>query len=292
MPELPEVEAVRRGIAANLLGKKITAIDLSLPKLIEAPPGMSLDDLVDAHIVDVERRGKYLAIGFPEVVAVLHLKLAGQVVLRDSQGGGFSAGHPVPAFDAELPHKSTHLVFEFEDGSRLYITDIRHFTRLRLMPRDDLAAYWVDTKLGPDTISDDFTLESFRERIKRRKQARIKPLLLDQGFVAGLGNIYVDESLYRAGIHPERKAVDLSVDEVERLYHAIVEILEIAVPIGGAAILNGKATPEHGVFPFIHGREGEPCLNCGTAIIKTRVNNRGTYLCPECQPAHEPASID
>lgn len=286
MPELPEVEAIRTGISTHLVGKRVTGIALSLPKLIEAPPGLALDDLLNETLVGVERRGKYLAIFFPGIAAMLHLKLAGQVVLRDGPGGGFSAGHPVPAFDAELPHKSTHLILDFDDGSRLYVTDIRHFTRIRLMPTDDLDAYWESINLGPDTIAPEFTLELFQERISRRRQARIKPLLLDQSFVAGLGNIYVDESLHRAGIHPERKASELSPDEIERLYEAIVEILEIAVPIGGAEILNGKAIPDHGGFPFIHGREGEPCLTCGTPITKTRVNNRGTYLCPDCQTLH------
>ncbi|MEZ4569255.1 MAG: bifunctional DNA-formamidopyrimidine glycosylase/DNA-(apurinic or apyrimidinic site) lyase [Thermomicrobiales bacterium] len=284
MPELPEVEAIRTGIDAQLIGKRVVSYDLSLPKLIEAPSGMSLDQILDQPLEGVERRGKYLAIIFPDVVGVVHLKLAGQVVLRDAPAGGFQAGHPVPAFNAELPHKSTHLVLSFDDGSKLYLTDIRHFTRIRLMPRDELPAYWDSIKLGPDTRSAEFTLEVFRERMARRRQARIKPLLLDQSFVAGLGNIYVDESLYRAKIHPERKASELTDAEIEALFEAIGAILDIAVPLGGAEILNGKAVPDHGGFPFIHGREGEPCLECGTPIRKFRVNNRGTYICPECQP--------
>lgn len=284
MPELPEVEAVRTGIQTQLLGKRIAGIDLRLPKLIEAPPGLTLDAIVNAPLEAVERRGKYLALTFHDIVAVLHLKLAGQVSLRGGAVPGFSAGHPVPAFDAELPHKSTHLIIEFEDRATLYITDIRHFARIRLMPRDELCDYWESINLGPDTRSPDFTLDAFRERMARRRQARIKPLLLDQSFVAGLGNIYVDESLYRAGIHPERKAASLSDDEIDALYTAIIEILDIAVPLGGAEILNGKAVPDHGAFPFIHGREGEPCMNCGTLIVKTRVGGRGTYICPVCQP--------
>ena len=283
MPELPEVEALRTGIDTQLIGKVVTSYDLRLPKLIEAPEAMSLDQIVGQSISHVDRRGKYLAICFPNIVGILHLKLAGQAVLRGGSGLGFAAGHPVPAFDADLPHKSTHLMIHFDDGATLYITDIRHFTRLRLLPPDELITYWNDLKLGPDTRSSEFTNEAFHDRIARRRQARIKPLLLDQRFVAGLGNIYVDESLYRAKIHPERLAPSLSPDEIDRLYLAIGEILDIAVPIGGAAILNGKASPEHGAFPFIHGREGEPCLSCGTTIVKTRVNNRGTYTCPECQ---------
>ncbi len=285
MPELPEVEAIRTGIDTQLIGRRVTGYNLTLPKLIDAPPGLTLDNIVGQPIESVERRGKYLALLFPDLVGVLHLKLAGQVVLRDGDVAGFSAGHPVPAFDAELPHKSTHLTIDFEGGSRLYVTDIRHFTRLRLMPRDELQDYWESVRLGPDARSPEFTVERFKERLASRIQARIKPLLLDQSFIAGLGNIYVDESLHRAGIHPERKAASLTEDETEALYFAIVEILDIAIPIGGAEILNGKAIPDHGAFPFIHGREGQPCLTCGTTIVKTRVNGRGTYICLNCQPS-------
>ena len=284
MPELPEVEAVRRGIDTHLIGKRIRGYELTLPKLVEAPSGLTLDEIVGQAITTVERRGKYLALIFPSVAAVLHLKLAGQVVLEDEGVRLFAAGHPVPAFDAELPHKSTHLIIEFEAGCKLYVTDIRHFTRIRLMPVEDLGEYWVGIKLGPDALSPDFTLGCFRSRLARRRKARLKPLLLDQGFVAGLGNIYVDESLHRAGIHPERLAPTLTNEEIGRLYQSIHEILEIAVPIGGAEILNGKAGPEHGEFPYIHGREGEPCLRCQSPIVKTRVNGRGTYLCVRCQP--------
>lgn len=285
MPELPEVEAARRGIAEQLQCKPVTSIDLRLPKLLIAPDGLSLSNLTGQSIEATERRGKYLALTFPELVAIIHLKLAGQIVARGDDIPGFAAGHPVPAFDSELPHKSTHLIVGFDDGSQLYVTDIRHFTRIQLMDRDDLDAYWGKLGLGPDLLSDAFTLDYLHEKIARRSRSKIKPLLLDQKFLAGLGNIYVDESLYRARIHPERLASSLSDEEIERLYAAINEVIEIAVPLGGAKIVHSKAIPPLGEFPFVHGREGEPCPVCGNVIVKTRVNNRGTYLCPTCQPA-------
>jgi len=196
---------------------------------------------------------------------------------------GFAAGHPVPAYDAPLPHKSTHLTLTFENGAKLYLTDIRHWARVHLMPTDDLPDYFAPLRLGPDAIGPGFTYDWFHERIRSRKLARLKPLLLDQTFLAGLGNIYVDEALHRARLHPERLARTLTDDEIDRLYDAIVAILAIAVPIGGASILNGKASSDHGAFPFIHGRKGHPCLTCGSEIVKTRVNDRGTYLCVRCQ---------
>lgn len=284
MPELPEVEAARRGIADQLTGKPITHIDLRLPKLIIAPDMLSINLLTGQAIEATERRGKYLALLFPELVAMIHLKLAGQLAGRGPDIPGFAAGHPVPAFDAELPHKSTHLIITFEGGSKLYLTDIRHFARIQLMDRDDLPDFWEKLRLGPDVLTNQFTLDYMRERLPRRARSKIKPLLLDQSFLAGLGNIYVDEVLHRAKLHPERLAGSLDDDEIARLFTAINQIMAIAVPIGGAQIVHSKAIPEIGEFPFIHGREGEPCTQCGNEIIKTRVNNRGTYLCLTCQP--------
>lgn len=285
MPELPEVEAVRRGIDRDFTGKRITSIDLRLPKLVEDPYGIGLDSLLGREIEGIERRGKYLALCFDDIVPMMHLKLAGQVIGRGPAIAGFSAGHPVPAFDAEMPHKSTHLILWFEDDSVLYLTDIRHFGRVQLMPRDLLEEHWAGLRLGPDLLSGTFTREWFHEAIGRRKQARLKPLLLDQSFIAGLGNIYVDESLFLARLHPEKLARTLTADEIDRLFDAIQQVMEVAVPIGGAQILNGKALPDSGDFPLIHGREGQACVNCGGTYVKTRVNNRGTYLCPNCQPA-------
>lgn len=284
MPELPEVEAARRGIAEQLLDDAIVAYDLRLPKLIVAPDGLGLDQIVGRRLTEVRRHGKYLTLFAGDMALVVHLKLSGQLVGRGGSIPGFAAGHPVPAFDVELPHKSTHLTLDFQSGARLYLTDIRHFARVQVMPVDALEPYVRSLRLGPDAISAPFTREWFRAALARRTQARLKPLLLDQTFVAGLGNIYVDEALHRARLHPERIAGSLSAYEADRLYDAIVDILAIAVPIGGASILNGKATPDIGEFPFVHGRAGAACVHCGAAIVKERVNGRGTYRCPSCQP--------
>jgi len=284
MPELPEVEAARRGIADQLIGERIDGVELRLPKLIIAPDGLSGDVLAGRSIEGVQRHGKYLTLELGDLNAVIHLKLSGQLVARGDAIPGFAAGHPVPAYDAPLPHKSTHLILTFGNDAQLFLTDIRHFARVTLMDAGDWPTYILRLRLGADAISDAFSREWFHARIRARTQAWLKPLLLDQTFLAGLGNIYVDESLYRAVLHPERLANTLTEDDIDRLYDAIVAIMEIAVPIGGAHILNGKAKPEHGTFPFIHGRAGEPCLTCGTEIVKERVNGRGTYRCPVCQP--------
>lgn len=284
MPELPEVEAARRGIAEQLARHAIETIDLRLPKLFASPPGLSADSLVGRTILGVRRHGKYLTLDFGDLSAVVHLKLSGQIVARGEGIPGFAAGHPVPAYDAPLPHKSTHLIVTFSHRASMYLTDIRHFARVQLMPSGDIDAYLAKLKLGVDAIAPDFTESLFHERLRRRSAARLKPLLLDQTFVAGLGNIYVDEALHRARLHPERLARTLSDDEIVRLFDAIVATMDIAVPIGGAHILNGKAGTESGAFPFVHGRRDMPCHVCGATIIKERVNQRGTYRCPVCQP--------
>ncbi len=283
MPELPEVEGARRGIAEQLVGRQVIGYELWLPKLIVANDGLSLDSLQGDTLTNAERFGKYLLLTFDGISAVIHLKLSGQLIARGDGIPGFAAGHPVPAYDAPMPHKSTHLRLDFEGDAHLYLTDIRHFARVWLMPHEDVPDYLKGLKLGPDVISSEFSARLLRQQLERRPGTKIKPALLDQSVVAGIGNIYADETLWQARIHPERLVGSLSDGELRRIYNGIVKTMEYAVPIGGAHILHTKAQPEVGEFPFVHGREGLPCPRCGTTIIKTRVNNRGTYICPKCQ---------
>lgn len=286
MPELPEVETARRGIAEQLVGCRLLNIELFRPDLLLDQDGLSLDALKGRRLDAVERHGKYLVLHFEAVSAVIHLKLAGQLVARGEGIPGFAAGHPVPAFDAPLPHKSTHLRFDFDcsaHGATLYLTDIRHFASVWLLHREDVPEFIANLKLGLDVTDPAFSVAVLKRQLARRKTGKLKPTLLNQQVVAGLGNIYVDESLWQAKLHPERVASSLKPAELKRLYDGIQTTMSYALPIGGAKVLNGKALPEIGEFPFVHGREGQPCQRCGTTIIKTRVDGRGTYLCPRCQ---------
>lgn len=285
MPELPEVEAARRGIAEQLVGKTLVGYTLYRPSLLHAPDGLSLDQLVGQRLVAVNRWGKHLWLTFEQLGLLLHLKLTGQLVARGAAIPGFAAGHPVPAYDAPLPHKSTALQLDFCPDAHLYLTDVRSFARAWLWPPEAIAAMVQELRLGPDLLSPDFTREAFIQRLTRRREGQLKPVLLDQRVVAGLGNIYVDESLWQAQLHPARRVGTLTLPEIDRLYEAIKTVMEVAVPIGGARILHGKALPPPGEFPFVHGRAGQPCLRCGTTILKIVVGQRGTYLCPHCQPA-------
>ncbi len=283
MPELPEVEAARRGIAEQLLGRVCTGYELYRPRLLVAAPGRSLETIVGQPLTGVGRHGKYLWLAFPTLSLLVHLKLTGQLVARGESIPGFAAGHPIPPYDAPLPHKSTALRLDFAPDIQLFLTDTRHFARVQLLLPEELAAALTAARLGIDVQSDAFTLEALRAALARRCGTRLKAALLDQSVVAGLGNIYVDESLWRAMLHPERRVGSLNEQEIARLYGAIREVVAIAVPLGGAKILHGRAVPPVGEFPFVHGRAGQPCIRCGTPIAKQVVAGRGTYLCPTCQ---------
>jgi len=289
VPELPEVEAARCGIAEQLTGRRVTGFELYRPRLLQALPGRGLELLRGTYLIEVGRWGKYLWLVFESLATLVHLKLTGQLVARGSTVPGFAAGHPVPPFDAPLPHKSTALRLDFEPDVALYLTDVRHFARLWLLPVDELANTLASLRLGPDLLSTEFTFETFRQRLERRRSRRLKPVLLDQTVVAGIGNIYADESLWQAQLHPEHVVGELAEDELRRLYDGIQETMRLAVPLGGARIVHGKAVPPIGQFPFVHGRAGQPCPRCGAPVVKVQVDGRGTYLCQLCQPSPDAA---
>jgi formamidopyrimidine-DNA glycosylase len=212
---------------------------------------------------------------------LIHLKIAGQVAIFTPDGARHFAGHPVPKPDAEFPHKSTHIDFIFDDGTIFYLSDIRQFGWLRLMPVEDVEAAIAAFGFGPEGTLPASMLRSLEPRMTTRS-IPIKTLLLDQKFVAGLGNIYVDEALFRAMIHPARPASSLTGPERKRLLEAIPWALGEGLKQGGAKIINSRAVPID-EFPAVHGRQGEPCFRCGTSIVKIRVGQRGTYYCPTCQ---------
>jgi formamidopyrimidine-DNA glycosylase len=214
---------------------------------------------------------------------VVHLRLAGQLAHRGPDDRDLAhGGHPVPAFHLPLPHKQTQLILELDDGSRVYLTDIRQFGRVWVMPDPGVEPFLAASNLGPEPLSDAFSHSLFVERLARRSRAPLKPLLLDQTFIGGIGNIYADEILFRAGLSPLTKGDNLTPEQQETLYQAIRDVLEYAVANGVAEILNGRANPARS-FPLVHGRAGSPCPRCGTPIAKTRVVGRGTYSCPSCQ---------
>lgn len=274
-----------RGIVAReLTGRELASTHLTLLKLMRDSPLPDLELLVGSTLIGTDRRAKVMVTHWSNHFSVLtHFKLSGQLTVIRPDGTRVMAGHPVPGPEGPLPHKSTHLTLTFTDGSVLYYNDLRQFGWWRLMPADDvpaaLAAFnFAAEGVGADRISvDDLGAKLARRRIP------LKQALLDQTVVAGLGNIYVDEALHHARLHPERPANSLSPDELVTIHEAISWSLERGLEQGGADIRNNKAHPRDG-FPAIHARKGEPCTTCGSEILKIVVGTRGTYYCPVCQP--------
>jgi formamidopyrimidine-DNA glycosylase len=288
MPELPEVETIRRIVARELTGLQLTAVELTLPKLLRDSPLPALDLLLGHTLAGADRRAKVLITHWSDGLSLLtHFKLAGQLAVLRPDGRRVVAGHPVPDPEGAFPHKATHLTLQFHDSTIVYYSDIRQFGWWRLMPTAAVAAALAAFQFGPEGTGDaTFDRAHLAERLAKRR-IPIKQALLDQTVVAGLGNIYVDEALHRARIHPAQPANTLTPEDIARVHEAISWALERGIEQGGAAIRRGKAFPRDG-FPAIHARQGEPCTTCGSAIVKVTLGGRGTYYCPVCQSA--PAS--
>ncbi|ARU59713.1 DNA-formamidopyrimidine glycosylase [Tumebacillus avium] len=275
MPELPEVETVRRGLEALVLGKTIDHVTVSLPRIIRMPDDVQQFALMlQGHTIDaVERRGKYLLLGIGPYTLVSHLRMEGRY-------GIYRSDEPM--------EKHTHVIFHFTDGTELRYKDVRQFGTMDLLPRGEYALLPGLASLGPEPLAESFTADVLQTALKNRRSGKIKVLLLDQTFVAGLGNIYVDEVLFQSGIHPEASGPDLQSEQIERLHAAIVAVLAQSVELGGSSVksyVNGYGQ-EGGMQHLlkVYGHEDNPCPNCGTEIAKTRIGGRGTHFCPSCQP--------
>jgi formamidopyrimidine-DNA glycosylase len=287
MPELPEVETMRGIVARELVGRELASAQLTLPKLMRDSPLPDLDLLCGSTLIDTDRRAKVMVTHWSNHLSLLtHFKLAGQLTVVRPDGTRVMAGHPVPGPEGPLPHKSTHLTMSFADGSILYYSDIRQFGWWRLMPTDDIPSALAAFNFAPEGVGTErITVEDLGAKLARRR-IPVKQALLDQTLVAGLGNIYVDEALHHARLHPERPANSLTDSEIHAIHEAISWSLERGLEQGGADIRNGRANPRDG-FPAIHARKGEPCTTCGREILKIVVGSRGTYYCPVCQPTPE-----
>jgi len=275
---------MRRIVERHLVGRTVASQQLTLPKLIRDSPISSLDPIVGRAISAARRRAKILIVDLSDELSLLiHFKLAGQLAVVSPDGERHVAGHPVPKPEGMYPHKSTHWTVTCNDGSIAYYSDIRQFGWIRLMATGDVHAALAAFAFGPEAVGEArISPEALRDRLARRT-IPIKQALLDQGVLAGLGNIYVDEALHAAKIHPARSANSVNDVELGLLYPAISWALERGIEQGGAKIIHSRAYPRDG-FPAVHARAGEPCTHCGATIIKLRVGNRGTYICESCQP--------
>ncbi|HVV66786.1 MAG TPA: bifunctional DNA-formamidopyrimidine glycosylase/DNA-(apurinic or apyrimidinic site) lyase [Candidatus Saccharimonadales bacterium] len=287
MPELPEVETVRIGLSKFLPGREIAAIDFDWPKSFPNAESDVKEFAVGAKIVTVERRAKVLLIELSSKYSlVIHLKMTGQLVFRSAKER-FGAGHPNNSLVGELPDKSTRVTIVFTDGSRLFFNDQRKFGWMRLLPTAEVVNLDFFKKVGPEPLAADFTWQQMRDRLMRRKNTNIKAALLDQTVIAGVGNIYADEALWGAKIHPATPVSRLTAPQFHKLYDELIYVLELSIEKGGSTDRNYvDAAGKRGSymsFARVFRREGQPCPRCGHTIEKIRVAGRGTHICPHCQ---------
>ena len=273
MPELPEVETVRRGLERLVVGKTIEQVRVRYAKMIGTGVDSFVHDLPGQTIERIGRRGKYLLFYLTGVVLVSHLRMEGKYLFYS---------------DAVPERKHAHVFFEMTDGGTLVYEDVRKFGTMELLRKDQLEAYFAARKLGPEPTEADFLLPPFAAALSRSKKP-IKPYLLEQTLVVGLGNIYVDEALWRARIHPARPAASLKPAEVKRLREQIIEVLQLGIEKRGSTIRTYRnALGEDGTmqdFLQVYGKPGQPCARCGSPIEKIKLSGRGTHLCPHCQKA-------
>lgn len=281
MPELPEVETNRRGLAQCVTGLTIDQVDIYWPRIVKTEMDLLKwsQELQGRTIERMDRRAKYLIFVLSQGLALVsHLRMEGKYFY-----------YPVDQIP-EVKGKHVHLIMTFTDGSQLQYQDVRKFGRFELMPQTELADYFKAKKIGPEPTPESFKLDGFYAGLGKISRA-IKPALLDQKLVAGLGNIYVDEALFQAQIHPLTPAKDLSYDQASRLHAAIIDVLARAVEAGGTTIrtyLNSLG--EAGSFQVqlaVYGQTGQPCPRCGHPVEKMVVGQRGTHYCPICQPLYE-----
>lgn len=287
MPELPEVETVARGLRRLVLGKTIRGVHSDTPKSFPNNPYDVQQFIIGARVLDVRRRAKMLRIELSSNYTLLvHLKMTGQLVFVDTHTR-FGAGHPNDSLVGKLPDASTRVSIEFSDMSMLYFNDQRKFGWMRLLPTAAVEELDSFMKLGPEPLEVGFTVDDFRVQFVRRAHTNIKAALLDQTVVAGVGNIYADESLWGAKIHPKRLVGSLTDQEWGALYHDLRSVMQLAIERGGSTDANYvNAEGKKGSymdFARAFRREGLPCPRCGAVIEKLRVAGRGTHICPSCQ---------
>ncbi len=287
MPELPEVETVRRGLMELIVGRKVRGVKHDNPKSFPNEDSDIRQFLIGAKIITVRRRAKVLLIDLStQYTLVIHLKMTGQLVFR-AEAVAFGAGHPNDSLVGKLPDKSTRVTFTFTDNSHLYFNDQRKFGWVRLMPTVEVPNIDFMRRVGPEPLEADFTADQFAERFLRRQKTTIKAALLDQTVIAGVGNIYADESLWGAKIHPSRRVESLTKKEFKKLYTELRNVMNLAIEKGGSTdrnYVNAEGRKGSYIdFARVFRREGQPCSRCGTTIIKTRAAGRGTHTCPHCQ---------
>ncbi len=285
MPELPEVETIVRDLRPVLVGKKIVTFKVTKRRLLKNPLSQFKKFMVGAAILSVERRAKLVLINLSSGYTLLiHLKMTGQLVWQGSSGKMRIGGHPIAGV-AAAPNRYTYITLSLAGGGKLYFNDVRTFGYWQLIKSELLAKYHL--KLGPEPLTKNFTAAVLHQRLQNHPRASIKAALLNQAVLVGLGNIYVDESLFAAGLKPSRQAGRLKPNELVKLWLAIKQVLNQAVRARGTSFSNYRdGFGRRGTYwekRLVYGRRGEPCPRCARPISKIVVAGRGTHYCANCQ---------
>ena len=264
MPELPEVETIVRKLRSDLIGRKIESADLLWARTLATPElALFKKNIVGQSIDSVSRRAKYIVIHLSVDYLLVHLRMSGDLLLRKK---------------GEETHKHDRLILHFDKGHYLVFNDMRKFGRVWFTPSPGD----VLGKLGPEPLDESFTSDNLYTGMQKH-QRQIKPLLLDQSFLAGMGNIYTDEALHLAGLHPLTKSHLIKRKQAQRLWRSIRKVLEEGIQRNGTSIDWIYRGGEYQDYLHVYGRRNEPCLNCGTPVQKITVGQRGTHFCPQCQ---------
>lgn len=289
MPELPEVEVIRSGLSELIAKKTIEKVNVLNAKSFQASTS-SIDVFVNnSTILSVKRRAKILLIELSSGYSlIIHLKMTGQLLFRDNQNKSknFAGGHPSDSFLSVLPDNHTRVELIFTDSTTLFFNDMRKFGWIKLLPTTELKEEKFIAKLGPEPLIGNPTPD-YLKRMSRHPKSLVKAALLNQEIVAGIGNIYADEALWGAMIHPKTRVENLSKKQLEDILNAAIEVMSFSINKGGSTdrnYLNAKGEKgNYLTFANVFRKEGKPCPRCGHVIEKIRVAGRGTHICSNCQ---------
>lgn len=290
MPELPEVEVIRRGLQAKLPGRQVQGVEVRESRIVVSEAKEFEKSLVGQTIREVGRQGKYLSLVFERHALLVHLRMTGQLTFWNASQPDAKDFYRQPQTGLQRIRqhpidKHTHFIIYWQDGHALYYRDIRKFGRIELLTLEQLNQHPSLLALGIEPFTDNYTFANFKPLFKGSRT--IKGLLLDQHAISGLGNIYCDEALFLAGIHPDRKVNTITPQEQERLFESIVTVLNKGINFGGTTLKDyidseGKKGSNQESL-FVYGRKGEACRQCQSPIQKTVLAQRGTHFCPHCQ---------
>lgn len=287
MPELPEVEIIKRGLEKKIVGRTISDLEIRAQKSFQGDRKIILGNT----IISLERKAKMIVVGLDNGYSLLiHLKMTGQLVFDEKKCDlktRVAGGHPSKDLRSCLPNKFTHVIFKFKDESTLYFNDLRKFGYIKVYKTEEIGKLKVIADLGPDPFSDKLTAEYLMTKIATRPKIKIKQIIMDQTVIAGIGNIYADESLFCARISPIRAAKEVSRTQLIRWIECVRKVLKFSILHGGSSentYVNAEGQKgQMQNFFKVYRQTGLPCPQCGGKIARTVVGGRGTHYCPACQ---------